>query len=93
MIHIGSFIEQELRRQERLAAWFARKLHCALKIFIRFSKSKSLTHNCLSISVPNSNTISSLYYIKQSVDFILDKSAMQVWTKWKCFFATYIENC
>lgn len=28
MIHIGKIIEDELRRQERTVAWFARKLLC-----------------------------------------------------------------
>ena len=28
MIHIGSLIEQELRKQERTVTWFANKLHC-----------------------------------------------------------------
>lgn len=28
MIHIGNKIEEELRRQERSVAWFARKLYC-----------------------------------------------------------------
>ncbi len=28
MLHIGSKIETELRRQERTVAWFARKLYC-----------------------------------------------------------------
>ena len=28
MIHIGKLIEEELRRQERSVAWFARKLCC-----------------------------------------------------------------
>jgi len=28
MIHIGKCIEEELRRQERSVAWFARKLFC-----------------------------------------------------------------
>lgn len=37
MIHIGNLIHQELRRQERTVAWFARKICCtrphAYKIF------------------------------------------------------------
>lgn len=28
MLHIGRKIEEELRRQERTVAWFARKLYC-----------------------------------------------------------------
>lgn len=28
MMHIGNKIEEELRRQERSVAWFARKLYC-----------------------------------------------------------------
>ncbi len=28
MLHIGMKIEEELRRQERTVAWFARKLYC-----------------------------------------------------------------
>ncbi len=28
MVHIGHLIEEELRRQERSVAWFARKLYC-----------------------------------------------------------------
>ena len=28
MEHIGQEIQQELRRQERSVAWFARQLHC-----------------------------------------------------------------
>ena len=28
MIHIGSLIEQELRRQDQSVTWFASELHC-----------------------------------------------------------------
>lgn len=41
MIHIGELIREELRRQERSVAWFARKLYCdrtnAYNIFRRSS--------------------------------------------------------
>lgn len=41
MIHIGKLIREELRRQERSVAWFARKLYCdrtnAYNIFNRQS--------------------------------------------------------
>ena len=57
MIHIGHLIEEELLRQERSAAWLARKLYCdrtnIYKIFKRESIdtdlllriSKALNHN------------------------------------------------
>ena len=53
MIHIGSLIEQELRRQERSVAWFARKLHCdpsnVYKIFKKQSIDTQLLENISSI--------------------------------------------
>jgi hypothetical protein len=53
MIHIGSLIEQELRRQERSVARFARKLHCdpsnVYKIFKKQSIDTQLLENISSI--------------------------------------------
>lgn len=53
MIHIGHLIEQELRRQERSVAWFARKLHCdpsnVYKIFKKQSIDTQLLVNISSI--------------------------------------------
>ena len=42
MIHIGSLIEQELRKQERLVAWFARKLHCDPSNVYKIFKKQSI---------------------------------------------------
>ena len=42
MIHIGSLIEQELRRQERSVAWFARKLHCDPSNVYKIFKKQSI---------------------------------------------------
>ena len=42
MIHIGSLIEQELRKQERSVAWFARKLHCDLSNVYKIFKKQSI---------------------------------------------------
>lgn len=48
MIHIGKLIEEELRRQERSVAWFARKLCCertnVYSIFKRESIDTALLH-------------------------------------------------
>ena len=42
MIHIGSLIEQELRRQERSVSWFARKLHCDRTNIYKIFKKQSI---------------------------------------------------
>jgi hypothetical protein len=65
MIHIGHLIEQELRRQERSVAWFARKLHCdpsnVYKIFKKQSIDTQLLENISSILQHNFF----LYYINK----------------------------
>lgn len=49
MIHIGSLIEQELRRQGRTVTWFADMLHCdrtnVYKIFKKESIDTALLEN------------------------------------------------
>jgi hypothetical protein len=42
MIHIGSLIEQELRRQDRSVTWFAGKLHCGRTNVYKVFKKKSI---------------------------------------------------
>lgn len=42
MIHIGSLIEQELRRQDRSAIWLADKLHCGRANVYKLFKKKSI---------------------------------------------------
>jgi hypothetical protein len=42
MIHIGSLIEQELRRQDRSVTWFADKLHCGRTNVYKVFKKKSI---------------------------------------------------
>ena len=42
MIHIGTLIEQELRRQERSVTWFAMKLHCDRTNVYKIFKKQSI---------------------------------------------------
>ena len=42
MVHIGSLIEQELRRQERTVTWFANKLHCDRTNIYKIFKKQSI---------------------------------------------------
>ena len=42
MIHIGSLIEQELRRQDRSAIWLADELHCCRANVYKLFKKKSI---------------------------------------------------
>lgn len=42
MIHIGSLIEQKLRRQDRSVTWFAGKLHCGRTNVYKVFKKKSI---------------------------------------------------
>ena len=42
MVHIGSLIEQELRRQERSVSWFARKLYCDRTNVYKIFKKQSI---------------------------------------------------
>lgn len=42
MIHIGSLIEQELRKQERSVTWFANKLHCDRTNIYKIFKKQSI---------------------------------------------------
>lgn len=42
MVHIGSLIEQELRRQERSVTWFARKLYCDRTNVYKIFKKQSI---------------------------------------------------
>ena len=42
MIHIGSLIEQELRRQERSVTWLASELHCDRTNVYKVFKKKSI---------------------------------------------------
>ena len=42
MIHIGSLIEQELRRQERSVTWLAAELHCDRTNVYKVFKKKSI---------------------------------------------------
>ena len=42
MIHIGSLIEQELRRQDRSVTWFAAELHCDRTNVYKVFKKKSI---------------------------------------------------
>ena len=52
MIHIGSLIEQELRRQERSAIWLAGELHCDRTNVYKVFKRKSIdTRLLVDISV------------------------------------------
>ena len=52
MIHIGSLIEQELRRQERSATWLAGELHCDRTNVYKVFKRKSIdTRLLVDISV------------------------------------------
>ena len=52
MIHIGSLIEQELRRQDRSVTWFAAELHCDRTNVYKVFKRKSIdTRLLVDISV------------------------------------------
>ena len=52
MIHIGSLIEQELRRQDRSVTWFASELHCDRTNVYKVFKKKSIdTRLLVDISV------------------------------------------
>lgn len=52
MIHIGSLIEQELRRQDRSVTWLAGELHCDRTNVYKVFKKKSIDTQLLeSISV------------------------------------------
>ena len=52
MIHIGSLIEQELRRQDRSVTWFARELSCDRTNVYKVFKKKSIdTRTLAKISV------------------------------------------
>ena len=52
MIHIGSLIEQELRRQERSVTWLAAELHCDRTNVYKVFKRKSIdTRLLMDISV------------------------------------------
>ena len=42
MIHIGSLIEQELRRQDRSVTWLAGELHCDRTNVYKVFKKKSI---------------------------------------------------
>ncbi len=42
MVHIGSLIEQELRKQERTVTWFASKLHCDRTNVYKIFKKQSI---------------------------------------------------
>lgn len=42
MVHIGSLIEKELRRQERSVTWFASKLHCDRSNVYKIFKKQSI---------------------------------------------------
>jgi len=42
MIHIGSLIEQELRRQDRYVTWLASELHCDRTNVYKIFKKKSI---------------------------------------------------
>ena len=42
MMHIGSLIEQELRRQDRSVTWFASELHCDRTNVYKVFKKKSI---------------------------------------------------
>lgn len=63
MVHIGSLIEQELRRQGRTVTWFANMLHCdrtnVYKIFKKESIDIALLEKICSILQHNFF----LYYI------------------------------
>ena len=52
MIHIGSLIEQELRRQDRSVTWLAGELHCDRTNVYKVFKKKSIdTRLLVDISV------------------------------------------
>ena len=52
MIHIGSLIEQELRRQDRSVTWLAGELHCDRTNVYKVFKKKSIdTRTLAKISV------------------------------------------
>lgn len=52
MIHIGSLIEQELRRQDRSVTWLASELHCDRTNVYKVFKRKSIdTRLLVDISV------------------------------------------
>ena len=52
MIHIGSLIEQELRRQDRSVTWLASELHCDRTNVYKVFKRKSIdTRLLMDISV------------------------------------------
>lgn len=42
MVHIGSIIEQEFRKQERSVTWFANKLHCDRTNIYKIFKKQSI---------------------------------------------------
>lgn len=47
MIHIGSVIEKELRRQGQTATWFARELYCNRQNVYNIFKRKSIDTDLL----------------------------------------------
>lgn len=47
MIHIGSIIESELKRQERSVAWLARKLYCDRSTIYAIFKRQSINTEVL----------------------------------------------
>lgn len=47
MGHIGKAIKEELERQERSVAWFARQLSCDRSNVYRIFQKKVLIHICL----------------------------------------------
>ena len=42
MVHIGSLIEQEVRKQERTVTWLASKLHCDRTNIYKIFKKQSI---------------------------------------------------
>lgn len=47
MIHIGSIIESELKRQERSVAWLSRKLYCDRSTIYAIFKRQSINTEVL----------------------------------------------
>lgn len=76
MLHIGRKIEDELRRQERTVAWFARKLYCnrqnVYDIFKRESIDTSLLRRISAI-------LGHDFFKDLSADMEWDKEANDIW--------------
>ncbi|HJF06738.1 MAG TPA: XRE family transcriptional regulator [Phocaeicola coprocola] len=78
MEHIGQLIRQELRRQERSVAWFARQLSCDRSNIYRIFQKESIdTYLLVRISIIlQYNFFSTLSLLYRKANFIAKISLM-----------------